>query len=100
MDENGIVKQLVEFSPERECIRTRRIDLIQVEDIKQLAKPNFEQVIEILGQPHGEIGGGFYIPAYLTEDAYLICFHVNDKNGVVSSVYKRDVLTAKIVERI
>ena len=39
-----------------------------------------------------------YIPAYITENGYLIYFEV--ENDVVYEVMKRDLLTDVIVERL
>ena len=59
---------------------------------------NFNELKEKIGQPHVDIGSGFYIPAYITEDAYLICFELENDN--IFEVIKRDLLTNKIVDRV
>ena len=53
---------------------------------------------ENLGEAHADIESGFYIPAYITEDGYLICFELED--NVVCEMIKRDLLTNVIVERL
>lgn len=98
IDDGGIIQKLVEFSPERKCHRIQGLDLIKNDDIEQFLNINFNQLIENWGQPHVDVGSGFYIPAYVTEDANLICFEL--ENNIVIEVIKRDLLTNKIVDRI
>ena len=98
IDDDGIVQKLVEFSPDRNCHRIEGIDLIKSDDINQFLNINFNQLTKKIGQPHVDVGSGFYIPAYITEDAYLICFEL--ENQIVIEVIKRDLLTNRIVDRI
>ena len=44
-----------------------------------------------------DVGSGFYLPAYITEDADLICFEL--ENDIVVDVIKRDLFTNEITER-
>lgn len=98
IDDGGIIQKLVEFSPDRKCHRIQGLDLIKNDDIEQFLNINFNQLIENWGQPHVDVGSGFYIPAYVSEDANLICFEL--ENNIVIEVIKRDLLTNKIVDRI
>ncbi len=98
IDDGSIVQKLVEFSFERECRRIQGFDLIKNGDINQFLNMNFNKLIEKIGQPHVDVGSGFYIPAYVTEDANLICFEL--ENETVFEVIKRDLLTNKIVDRV
>ena len=98
MDDGDIVQKLVEFSPDRRCQRVQGIGLIKNYDTKQFLNVAFSQVIEKIGQPHVDVGSGFYIPAYVDEDAYLICFEL--ENEIVIEVIKRDLFTNRIVDRI
>ena len=90
----------MEFSPERKCNRVQGMDLMKKEDedIGQFLNMDVGKLKEKLGQPHADIGSGFYIPAYVTEDAHLICFEI--ENDVVFEVVERDLITNKIVKRI
>mgnify|MGYP007084533744 CR=1 FL=1 len=98
IDDGTIIKKLVEFSFERECQRVQGIDLIKNGDINQFVNTNFSKLKEKIGQPHVDVGSGFYIPAYVTEDAHLICFQL--ENEFVFEVIKRDLLTNTIVDRV
>lgn len=98
IDDGGVIQKLVEFSPDRKCHRIQGFDLIKNDDINQFLNINFNQLTGKIGQPHVDVGSGFYIPAYITEDANLICFEL--ENDIVIEVIKRDLLTNKIVDRI
>lgn len=91
----GIVEKLVEFSPERKSIKVQGLDLIKNEDVNSFLNIDVKELKEKYGQPHVDIGSGFYIPAYITQDAYLICLGL--ENDVVVEVIKRDLITNDIV---
>lgn len=59
---------------------------------------NFNELTEEIGQPHVDVGSGFYIPAYVTEDANLVCFEL--ENEIVIEVIQLDLFTNKIVDRV
>lgn len=59
---------------------------------------NFNELTEEIGQPHVDVGSGFYIPAYVTEDANLVCFEL--ENEIVIEVIQRDLFINKIVDRV
>lgn len=59
---------------------------------------NFNELTEEIGQPHVDVGSGFYILAYVTEDANLVCFEL--KNEIVIEVIQLDLFTNKIVDRV
>lgn len=98
IDDGSIIQKLVEFSSERRCCRVEGLELIKNADINQYLNLNFNKLKEEIGQPHVDVGSGFYIPAYVTEDAKLICFEI--ENEIVFEVIKRDLLTNKIIDRV
>lgn len=98
IDDNDIIQKLVEFSPERKSTRVQGLDLIKCEDIKQFLDMDIDKLNKKYGQPHVDTGSGFYIPAYITNDAYLICLEL--ENDIVFEVIKRDLLTNEIVDRV
>ena len=59
---------------------------------------NFNELTEEIGQPHVDVGSGFYIPAYVTEDANLVCFEL--ENELVIEVIQLDLFKNKIVVRV
>lgn len=44
------------------------------------------------------LAADFYIPAYITEDANLVCFEL--ENEIVIEVIQLDLFTNKIVDRV
>lgn len=98
VEDGGVVQKIAEFSYERKCKRVQNINLIKAVDINQFLNMNVEDVKKMLGQPHADIGSGFYIPAYITEDANLISFQI--ENNIVFEVIKRDLITNKIISQI
>lgn len=95
IQENGNIQKTVEFSFDRQCLYSEGIELIKDENMEQFVDMEFDVVKEKIGQPHIDIGSGFYIPAYITEDAYLISFDLEDE--IVFRITKRDLLTNRIV---
>lgn len=98
IDDGTTIQKLVEFSLERKCLQIQGFDLIENGDINQFLNMNFNKLVEKIGKPHVDIGSGFYIPAYVTKDANLIYFEL--ENEIVFEVIKRDLLTNEIVDRI
>ena len=96
IDDGTIIQKLVEFSLERKCLQIQGFDLIENGDMNQFLNMNFNAITKQIGQPQVDIGSGFYIPAYITKDAYLICFEL--ENEIVFEVIKRDLLTNEIVD--
>ena len=97
IDDGATIKKLVEFSYDRKCIRAQEVDLLETGDINQFISIRFDALTEKIGQPHVDIGSGFYIPSYITNDAHLVCFEI--ENEIVVEIIKRDLLTNKIVDR-
>ena len=98
VEDDNIIEKLVEFSLERKCKKAKNIKPIKDVDIDQFLNMNVEDAKNLLGQPHADIGSGFYIPAYITEDAKLISFQI--ENDIVFEVIKRDLITNKIISQI
>lgn len=98
VEENGVAQKIVEFSSDRKCLTVQGLVLVKNEDINQFLDKNLNELKEKHGEVHADIGSGFYIPAYITENGYLISFEVN--NDIVYGVVKRDLLTDMIVERL
>lgn len=98
VEENGVVQKKVEFSSDRKCCTVQGLILVKDGDINQYLNQSLNELNEKLGEAHADIGSGFYIPAYITENGYLIYFNV--ENDTVFEVVKRDILTNEIIERM
>ena len=92
-DKDQAQKQIV-FSSDRQCLYKQGMELVGNMDFAEFLDGEFADVTDKLGQPHTDIGSGFYIPSYITEDAYLISFYVEDEK--ISKIVKRDLLTGKV----
>lgn len=95
IDDGYTIQKLVEFSSERKAIKIQGLELIKCEDIKQFLDMSIQKLQEKYGQPHVDIGSGFNIPSYITEDGYLICLQL--ENDIVFEVIKRDLLTNEVI---
>lgn len=95
VEEGGSVQQIVCFSPERNCCSSQGMKLIKNYDVGFLKNMSAADITYLLGSPHTDLGSGLYIPAYITEDAYLIYFYF--ENDIVVKVAKKDLLTNEVV---
>lgn len=59
---------------------------------------DFNELTEKIDQPHVDVGSVFYVPAYIPEDANLVCFEL--ENEIVIEVIQRDLFINKIVDRV
>lgn len=98
ISENGKIQKKVEFSSERKSENLQGLTLVEIENISQYLGKNIDELKAELGEFHADVGSGFYIPSYITKDAYLICFQL--ENDTVFEVIKRDLLTNSVVEQI
>lgn len=87
----GEKNKYVYFSEARELLKHEGIAPIEIKDTQELVGKEMTDIITLYGEPHTDIGSGFYIPAYITENAYLIAVHL-DNNGVVSDVLEEDLI--------
>lgn len=98
VEENGMAQKIVEFSSDRKCRNVQGLVLLKNENVNQYLDKSLNELKEKFGEVHADIGSGFYVPAYITENGYLIYFEV--ENDIVYEVIKRDLLTDVIVERL
>ena len=82
-----------EFSKGRKCLAYYGIVPIKNIETQKFENKDFSWVERRLGKYHIDIGSGFFIPAYITDDGYLICFHVEKDR--VTSIQKFDLFTCE-----
>lgn len=97
VEENGIAQKIVEFSSDRKCCTVQGLVLAKDEDINEYLDKSLNELKEKLGDVHADIGSGFYIPAYITENGYLIYFEV--ENDILYEIVKLDLLTNEVIDR-
>ena len=90
---DGKVVGEVVFLETREFQSVHGLSLVKRGDHEQYLGKLFIDVEQQLGPVHTDIGSGFYVPAYITEDAYLICFTLDDTSVHDIKVY--DLLRPK-----
>lgn len=98
ISENGTVQKKAEFSSDRKVCNVQGLTLLKIENLNQYLGKNINELKITLGEFHADVGSGFYIPAYITEDAFLICFQT--ENDIIFEVIKRDLLSNSVVEQV
>lgn len=98
VEKNRVAQKIVEFSSDRKCRTVQGLTLVKNEDINQYLNKSLNELEDKFGEAHADIGSGFYVPAYITENGYLIYFEVENDN--VYEIVKRDLLTDVIVDRL
>lgn len=93
---NGTVQKIAEFSSDRRCLNAKNITPIKDEDLNYCLGKTLSELEEKSGAIHTDIGSGFYIPAYITENGYLIYFELD--NDTVCKVTKRDIIKNVITD--
>ena len=85
------------FDINRQVCFYNDIELIDDGYFSQTLGNDFDSVQELIGKPHVDVGSGFFIPAYITKDAYLISFGL-ESNKVVY-IGKTDLFSNEIIEK-
>lgn len=98
IEKNEADKIVVEFTADRECHSVQSLDLVKYGELNQYLGKNLNELEAQFGKVHTDVGSGFYIPSYITEDGYLLSFVVED--DIAAAVLRRDLLTGEITESI
>lgn len=96
--EDDAIRKTCTFTPERVCTDVQGMTLIEDQPAERFVGVDINTVQTLLGKPHADIGSGFYIPAYITENAYLISFSFEKDKAIM--VLKYDLLTGEITDRL
>lgn len=83
--------KFVHFSDEREILKTNGITPLDIEDPQAFVGMEWSDIIAQYGQPHADVGSGFSIPSYITNNAVLITFDFDD-NDIVTEVFTEDLM--------
>ena len=87
----GEKQKSIHFSAEREVLKVNGISPLTVETIQGFIGMRMDDIIAQHGSPHADIGSGLFIPAYITEDAYIVSLRVGS-DGIVKEIYVEDLL--------
>lgn len=82
----------VEFSPDRKVVRTVLVEPIKCDNYEDLVNRSLGEIMSMFGEPHIVMGSGFYIPLYITEDAYILCLYLTSiySDGIIEGVVLQD----------
>lgn len=87
-------QQEVNFDLNRNCVKTTGIKAIKWNnDISP--GDSFDLVKKKYGKDYFDIGSGFFIPTYITDEAYFVSFQL--ENNVVVNTIIRDAFNGKII---
>ena len=90
MDGKRIVGNMC-FSRDQQLLQSWKVKTISEENVTDFLGKYLGEVIEQYGQPHGDVGSGFFCPAYVSNNAHLIVLSI-DAN-VICKVTVKDLIT-------
>ena len=96
-DNEGVGIVRAAFLPTRVVDATYNLDLIENLSGESFIGLNQSEIVEEYGEFHTDIGSGFFAPAYITEDAYLIVLGLD--GDCVDIVTKYDLIDGSVIER-
>ena len=97
--DNNHLSGTVRLDSDGSILRTWKTKLVQIDDPASLIGQSLTDITAQYGPPHTDIGSGFYIPAYITEDAQLIALHEDGENNIFLIII-RDLCTNTVVDKI
>ena len=97
--DNNHLSGTVRLDSDGSILRTWKTKLVQIDDPASLIGQSLTDITAQYGPPHTDIGSGFYIPAYITEDAQLIALHEDGENNIFMIIVL-DLCTNTVVDKI
>lgn len=86
-----VIEKTVDFSSDREYSDMHGLIPVKIENLKTYLNLSIDEIEKELGEPHVDIGSGFYIPSYITDNGYMVRF----RDDPVSFIEKVDLLTGE-----
>lgn len=83
------------FSKDRQLLRNWNLEAINTDDAPDFLGKSLDEIVQNYGQPHADIGSGFFYPAYVSKNAQLIVLSID--NNAVYKVAVRDLITNSLV---
>lgn len=87
------------FLPTRVADKTYNLDLIENADCETFLGLSLTEIEEKYGAFHTDVGSGFFSPAYITEDGYLVVFGL-DGDDCVRLVTQCDLIEGSVAETV
>lgn len=85
------------FSEDLQLLRNWNLEAINAEDAPGFLGKRLDEIVKNYGQPHADIGSGFFYPAYVSKNAQLIVLFI-DENNVYKVVVKDLITNTLLVE--
>ena len=92
------LQKTVEFSQDRRCLDVQGLTPVAIGDIRRYLGKSVGELVSELGEVHDDAGSGLYIPAYITEDGYVVTFSSLD--DTIFCINKYDLLSGDNVDRV
>lgn len=91
----GAKNKYIHFSEDRKVIKTKGVEPLKTENMQITVGMKMTDIIKQNGEPHADVGNGFYIPAYITENAYMYSLALDEKTDDVLWIIEEDLLEHK-----
>ena len=89
------IQKVARYSPQRVLLESNGFTPIMMIDCAKYLHTRFESIVEQFGEMHLDTGSGSFIPSFLTNDAYLYCFYVED--SFVTGIIQKDLFSNMVV---
>ncbi len=102
IDGDRIVDKTAIFNAKRELIDSDGIEPIKSADLDTLDAyygRTVSELDELFGEAHVDTGSGFYVNAYVTDDAHIVYFSVQSADDIIGAISKIDLFSGEQVER-
>ena len=84
------------FSASGQFLRRHNVVAIYTEDAEVFLGKTIEEIADKYGPPHGDVGSGFYHPAYVSNDFHLFVLYTD--NNKVNRVVVKDLMENSVIE--
>lgn len=79
------------FSADGQLLDCWNVKPITEDNSATFLEKHINEIAAQYGAPHADVGSGFYIPAYISEDARLIILYTDE--SVVNKIVVKDLIT-------
>lgn len=88
ISEDGIkVTSSARFNCEGKIIAVMGVEVLEITKNEIEIPDSINEMMELYGEPHVDIGSGFYIPCYILSDASILVFYTTDERVTDMRVY-------------
>ncbi len=91
----GSQTEYVAFDTSRKCVSEDTVGMLEKRDYSSHLGTSFTAFQELYGSPHTDVGSGFYIPAYVVDEGYLL--EISEENDIIIRLSMIDILNNEVV---